>query len=112
MPAVQNSPPSVANSTSRIRMTEPMSAVRFLMNRRVMTDRRDRASMVNSRSVAASASESGTCARRMSVKANPRIQQRVGDIGEQVEQDDEDAGDHQERQDHVGLLAVDVLDQD
>src|SRR3954451_16849512 len=46
---------------------------------------------------------------RPSGQPDPRIEDRVEDVGEQVEQDDEDGADHEPAEDHVDVVLPDAV---
>src|SRR4051794_31833673 len=94
-----------AHNVSRISTTLAIIASLWCRNRRRMVFHCALASTVNSRSSpgfgcgSTGASVSSASSRLItSAIANPRIKVGVDDVGNQIEQDDEHGGDHDERQ--------------
>src|SRR5215204_6094950 len=91
----------------------PATAALCRMNRRLMTCHCLRAFVASKPPASATGApgppEAGGAALIMSVKANPRVQDRVQNVGDEVEQDDRDGGHHQEAEHHVGLFLVDRI---
>src|SRR5437588_7595071 len=98
-----------ANSTSNTNTIRLIMASRW-RRKRLNTTTLCRRALVASKpdevrsteSVAASDASAATVTMGL-VKANPRVQERVDDIRDQVEQNDEGGGDHQPAEHHPGL---------